>query len=268
MPSHASDICFLFPDKCSQLPFVFAFSFKQAVPTSQALHDLASFVRPIEPARACCMYLEALKLLENARVEKIITAPTLAKLGSLLGASIVAAAATPPVPAAPAGPGLTGRARSAGLAEAVCAAGESFRTKTVYGAAGASKSAAEAVASMKFAAGPLWDLKEAQGMIKRAIVIQGGHLGLRHPAVASSLQELAELYRKQGRLSEAEPLYRKAIGIWELSRGPLDVDAVVALHGKAHCVLARPGADWLGKFEEAFSLVDQAYRIASALPER
>ncbi|CAM9712527.1 unnamed protein product, partial [Hapterophycus canaliculatus] len=101
---------------------------------------------------------------------------------------------------------------------------------------------------------------------KRAVLIQGRHLGLRHPAVASSMRAMAELYRRQGRLAEAEPLFRRAIGIWEVSPGPMDSDAVAALHGLAHCVLAGAGADWLGRFEEAFALVDQAYRIASSHP--
>ncbi|CAM9858770.1 unnamed protein product [Scytosiphon promiscuus] len=221
---------------------------------AQALHDLAGIVRPTDPARACALYREALELLEGSRgVNHFLTAPTLAKLGSLLGESLMAASSTPPAPAAPAGPGAAGLARSAGLAEAVCApAGKP-----------AGGSAASAVAA---AARGDWDAKEAENMIKRAVLIQGRHLGLRHPAVASSMRAMAELYRRQGRLSEAEPLFRRAIGIWEVSPGPMDSDAVAALHGLAHCVLAGAGADWLGRFEEAFALVDQAYRVATSHP--
>ena len=223
----------------------------QAVCVAQALHDLARVVRPREPGRACALYREALQLLEDARgVNHFLTAPTLAKLGSLLGECLVA---TPISPAAPAGPGAAGVARAAGLAEAVCAPAEQ--------AAGSSSAVAVAAA-----AGDGWDAKEAEAMIKRAVLIQGRHLGLRHPAVASSMRAMAELYRRQGRLSEAEPLFRRAIGIWELSPGPMDSDAVAALHGLAHCVLAGAGADWLGRFEEAFALIDQAYRIASSQP--
>lgn len=221
-------------------------------------------VHASNPARACSLYREALQLLEDARgVNHFLTAPTLAKLGFLLGDSLVAVAATPPAPAAPAGPGAAGVARVAGLAEAVCAP-----------AVLTERSLAEAVAA---AAGhDLWDAKEAETMIKRAVLVQGRHLGLRHPAVASSMHAMAELYRRQGRLSEAEPLFRRAIGIWEASSsssspGPMMMagccsDAVSALHGMAHCVLAEVGADWLGRFEEAFDLVDQAYRIASSQP--
>lgn len=222
---------------------------------SQALHDLAGIVHSRDPARACTLYREALAILEDAvGVDHFLTAPTLAKLGSLLGDSIVSAADIPLTPAAPAGPGAAGIARSVGLAEAVCAPCESLGIS--------------AAASIKAAAGPDWDAKKAEGMIKRAIKIQAEELGWRDRSVASSLRYAAELYRKQGRLSEAEPLFRKAISIWEASGGPIDADAVGALHGMAHCVLAGAGADWLGRFEEAFSLVDQAYRIASTLPGR
>lgn len=218
------------------------------------MHDLAGVVRPTDPARACFLYREALDLLEAARGKNhFLTAPTLAKLGSLIGESLVAAAAIPPAPAAPAGPGAAGVARAAGLAEAVCAPGDAV--------AGGERVAAAAVTA---AAGNALDAKGAEDMIKRAVLIQGRHLGLRHPAVAGSMRLMAELCRKQGRLSEAEPLFRKAIGIWENSPGPMDTDAVAALHGMAHCVLAGAGADWLGRFEEAFALVDQAYRIASS----
>lgn len=229
----------------------------QAVWIAQSMHDLAGVVRPTDPARACALYRDALDLLEGARGKNhFLTAPTLAKLGSLVGESLVSAAAIPPAPAAPAGPGAAGVARAAGLAEAVCAPGD----------AATSCDGVSTAAAVTAAAGDALDVKDAEDMIKRAVLIQGRHLGLRHPAVAASMRQMAELYRKQGRLAEAEPLFRKAIGIWENSPGPMDTDAITALHGMAHCVLAGAGADWLGRFEEAFTLVDQAYRIASSQP--
>lgn len=160
---------------------------KQTVWVAQAMHDLAGVVRPSDPARSCSLYREALDLFEHTKGKNhFLTAPTLAKLGSLLGDSLVAAAAIPPAPAAPAGPGAAGVARAAGLAEAVCAPGE------------ASNEVASAVAAVAKAVG--WcdlDASEAEGMIKRAVLIQGRHLGLRHPAVAASMRLMAELYRKQ-----------------------------------------------------------------------
>lgn len=229
---------------------------QQAVCLAQAMHDLAGVVCPADPARAGSLYREALDLLESSRgVNHFLTAATLAKLGSLLGDGFVAAAAIPLTPAAPAGPGAAGLARAVGLAEAVCAAGVAAKF-------GDRVTVAPAASWCKV------DASEAEAMIKRALLIQGRHLGLRHPAVATSMRLMAELYRKQGRLSEAEPLFRRAISIWESLPGPMDVDAVGALHGMAHCVLARTGADWLGRFETAFALVDQAYRIASSNPSR
>jgi hypothetical protein len=38
-------------------------------------------------------------------------------------------------------------------------------------------------------------------------------LGAEHPAVATSLNNLAALYESQGRYGEAEPLYVQALGI-------------------------------------------------------
>lgn len=226
----------------------------QAVFIARAMHDLAGVVRPRDPLRACALYREALGLLEDTRgKDHILTAPTLAMLGSLIGDGVAAAAAMPPVPAAPAGPGATGIARAAGLAEAVCAPGQATGSETSM--------IAEAASASGWSRG---DAEEAEKMIQRAVLIQGRHLGVRHPSLASSMRAMGELYRKQGRLSDAEPLFRRAIGIWDNSPGPMDTDAVAALHGLAHCVLAGAGADWLGRFEEAFALVDQAYHIASS----
>ncbi len=44
-------------------------------------------------------------------------------------------------------------------------------------------------------------------------------LGDNHPHVATSLNNLAELYRSQGRYTEAEPLYSEALQICEQSLG-------------------------------------------------
>jgi len=41
-----------------------------------------------------------------------------------------------------------------------------------------------------------------------------------HPNLPASLNNLAELYREQGKYSEAEPLYRRALAILEKTLGP------------------------------------------------
>ena len=45
-------------------------------------------------------------------------------------------------------------------------------------------------------------------------------LGMDHPNVASSLNNLAELYRVQGHYAQAEPLYERSLVIREKVLGP------------------------------------------------
>jgi tetratricopeptide (TPR) repeat protein len=44
-------------------------------------------------------------------------------------------------------------------------------------------------------------------------------LGADHPAVATCLNNLANLYHSQGRYAEAEPLYGRSLAIWEQQLG-------------------------------------------------
>ncbi|MFN5390499.1 MAG: tetratricopeptide repeat protein, partial [Pseudanabaena sp.] len=53
----------------------------------------------------------------------------------------------------------------------------------------------------------------------RSLEIRERQLGANHPDVANSLNNLAELYRAQGKYSEAEPLYVRAIQILEKALG-------------------------------------------------
>ncbi|MCP4050602.1 MAG: tetratricopeptide repeat protein, partial [bacterium] len=52
---------------------------------------------------------------------------------------------------------------------------------------------------------------EIEPLYKRALKINEKALGVDHPDVAISLNNLAELYYNQGRYKEAEPLYRHAL---------------------------------------------------------
>ncbi len=45
-------------------------------------------------------------------------------------------------------------------------------------------------------------------------------LGPEHPDVATSLNNLASLYHNQGKYAQAEPLYQRALAIWEKALGP------------------------------------------------
>jgi tetratricopeptide (TPR) repeat protein len=54
----------------------------------------------------------------------------------------------------------------------------------------------------------------------RALAIREQQLGAHHPDTATSLNNLAELYRRQGKSSQAEPLYVRALAILENTLGP------------------------------------------------
>lgn len=70
---------------------------------------------------------------------------------------------------------------------------------------------------------------EAEARFKRALAISEGQ-GQNGLDVASSLNDLAELYLAQGRYGEAEPLLKRALGILEAVSGPqsLYVSSVVS----------------------------------------
>ena len=60
---------------------------------------------------------------------------------------------------------------------------------------------------------------EAEPLLKRALDIREKALGKDHPDTANSLNNLAELYNKQGKYVEAEPLYKRALDIREKELG-------------------------------------------------
>jgi len=60
----------------------------------------------------------------------------------------------------------------------------------------------------------------------RALAIREKRLGAEHPDTAQSLNNLAELYRSQGKYEQAEPLYQRALAIIEKVLGPEHSDTV------------------------------------------
>src|SRR3954470_19371642 len=54
-----------------------------------------------------------------------------------------------------------------------------------------------------------------EAKLKEAVAVREKVLGPEDPDVAQSLANLANLYRDQGRLAEAEPLYRRALAVRE-----------------------------------------------------
>jgi tetratricopeptide (TPR) repeat protein len=61
---------------------------------------------------------------------------------------------------------------------------------------------------------------DAEPLLQRALAILEKALGPGHPDVATSLNNLAELYRAQGTYERALPLYERALAIWEKALGP------------------------------------------------
>ena len=56
---------------------------------------------------------------------------------------------------------------------------------------------------------------EAVKVAEKALKVAEDTFGANHPNVATSLNNLAELYRAQGRYADAEPLYKRALAIQE-----------------------------------------------------
>lgn len=62
--------------------------------------------------------------------------------------------------------------------------------------------------------------KEAAHLLNDALAIREKTLGMDHPAVAATLNNLAVLYGKRGKYKEAEPLCKRALEIREKVRDP------------------------------------------------
>jgi tetratricopeptide (TPR) repeat protein len=58
-------------------------------------------------------------------------------------------------------------------------------------------------------------------------------LGPDHPDVAQSVNNLADLYSAQGRYADAEPLYKRALAIFEKALGPDHPSVASALNNLA-----------------------------------
>jgi tetratricopeptide (TPR) repeat protein len=56
---------------------------------------------------------------------------------------------------------------------------------------------------------------DAEPLFRRLLAIREKSLGPDHPDVATTLNDLAELYRNAGRYADAEPLCKRALAIRE-----------------------------------------------------
>ena len=90
---------------------------------------------------------------------------------------------------------------------------------------------------------------------RRALAIWEKALGPEHPDVATSLNNLAELYCDQGQYAKAEPLYKRALAIWEKALGPEHPDVATSLENYA------PLLRNMGRSEEATRVESRANAI-------
>ncbi len=61
---------------------------------------------------------------------------------------------------------------------------------------------------------------DAEPLYKRLLAIKEKALGLDHPDVGASLNDLAAVCHHQGRYADAEPLVKRALAIREKALGP------------------------------------------------
>ncbi len=76
-----------------------------------------------------------------------------------------------------------------------------------------------------------------------------------HPDVATSLNNLAELYRAQGQYANAQPLYQRALAIREKALGPEHPDVAQSLNNLALLYYAQ------GQYANAEPLFNRALAI-------
>jgi len=99
--------------------------------------------------------------------------------------------------------------------------------------------------------------KEAANLLNDALGIREKTLGLDHPAVAATLNNLAVLYGKRGKYKEAEPLCKRALEIREKVLGKEHPDVAKQLNNLALLCQNQ------GKYEE----VEQYYQRALVIYE-
>ncbi len=75
---------------------------------------------------------------------------------------------------------------------------------------------------------------EARPLVEHALEIREKALGPEHPAVAVSLNNLANLYHNKGDYTRAEPLHQRALGIREKTLGPEHPNVAASLNNLAN----------------------------------
>ncbi len=98
------------------------------------------------------------------------------------------------------------------------------------------------------------DYAQAEKLLLAALK-EAEKFGNQDPRLAISLNNLAELYRAQGKYSEAEPLYQRALAIDEKALGPEHPDLATDLNNLAALYYAQ------GKHAQAEPLYGRALAI-------
>eukprot|EP00633_Aureoumbra_lagunensis_P002866 CAMPEP_0197302774 /NCGR_PEP_ID=MMETSP0890-20130614/51260_1 /TAXON_ID=44058 ORGANISM="Aureoumbra lagunensis, Strain CCMP1510" /NCGR_SAMPLE_ID=MMETSP0890 /ASSEMBLY_ACC=CAM_ASM_000533 /LENGTH=633 /DNA_ID=CAMNT_0042782465 /DNA_START=287 /DNA_END=2188 /DNA_ORIENTATION=+ len=96
----------------------------------------------------------------------------------------------------------------------------------------------------------------ATGLNNLALEIGEKTLGPNHPDVAFSLNNLAELLKNQGKYDEAKPLYERSIKVREQKLGPNHPDVATPLSNLAELLKDQ------GKYDEAKQLYERALEIS------
>ncbi len=78
--------------------------------------------------------------------------------------------------------------------------------------------------------------------------------------MATSLNNLALLYKAQGNYAEAEPLYRRSLAIWEKALGPEHPDVVQSLENYAALLRETGRADEAAEMEVRAKAIRAKYQ--------
>ncbi|MEG5015820.1 MULTISPECIES: tetratricopeptide repeat protein [unclassified Microcoleus] len=101
---------------------------------------------------------------------------------------------------------------------------------------------------------------EAEKWFKACLQMTQQRCGADHPATATSLNNLADLYRAMGRYPEAEPLLVRALSIWEQLLGPDHPQTALSLNNLAALYYA------MGRYAEAEPLYVRSLSIYQQQP--
>lgn len=81
-------------------------------------------------------------------------------------------------------------------------------------------------------------LLQANEALQACLSIQEAALGLDHPEVADTLQEMAITLQGQGLKQQAEPVLRQCLAIRSHALGMQHPDTAAVLHALASCLLS------------------------------